>query len=349
MVSPLDIDAAALLPLDCYPTRARTIANRLANALTDVAFTTRHQSTPTYDGAAVKFADDLRMRPPLRYHGGKWLLAPWIIGLMPPHRVYVEPYGGGASVLMRKERSYAEVYNDRWDVVVNVFRVLRDPVKATDLVAALELTPFARTEFLGADDDAGVGILSNVERARRTILRSMAGFGSAATNGDHITGFRSNSNRSGTTPAMDWRNYPAHIPAFVERLQGVVIENRDALSVIRQHDTPDTLHFVDPPYPHSTRNMRRGNAAYAYEMSDGDHEELGALLLTVEGAVLLSSYPNALYDKMFAGWQRFERTTLADGANERLEVLWRNPRAAALAADNHGPLFEDGAGFAKAD
>ena len=91
-------------------------------------------------------------RPVLRYHGGKWRLAPWIISHFPPHRVYVEPFGGAASVLLRKPRSYAEVYNDRWADVVNVFRVLREPVRARALKRLIALTPFARDEFAPIDD-----------------------------------------------------------------------------------------------------------------------------------------------------------------------------------------------------
>lgn len=278
-------------------------------------------------------------RPVLRYHGGKWMLAPWILAHFPPHRVYVEPFGGGGSVLMRKPPCYSEVYNDRWGLVVNVFRVLRDPAQARELERLLRLTPYARDEFDATGDECLEAVQDPVERARRTILRSFAGFGSAATNARHATGFRANADRNGTTPAHDWASYPAHVEAFTRRLRGVVVENREAADVIRQHDTPRTLFYVDPPYPHATRNMARGNAAYAHEMGDDDHRALAEVLHGVGGMIVLSGYPCPLYDdELYPAWRRVERKAHADGARDRVEVLWLNPAASAALAAAHPRL-----------
>ena len=260
-------------------------------------------------------------RPVLRWHGGKWLLAPWIIEHMPAHRVYVEPFGGAASVLMRKPRSYAEVYNDLDDDVVNLFRVLRSN-RADDLIRLLTLTPFAATEFRAAyeaSDDA-------VERARRLIVRSFMGFGS---NGVHQrTGFRSNSNRSGTTPARDWVNYPDALAAIVDRLAGVVVLNRDAKEVMQAHDQADALHYVDPPYVFDTRSDAAHD--YAHEMTDAQHLDLLVFLKTLQGKVIVSGYPQPFYDETLTGWHRVQRTALADGAKKRTEVLWMNWREERL-------------------
>ncbi len=175
-------------------------------------------------------------RPVLRRHGGKWLLAPWIISHFPAHRVYVEPFGGAASVLLRKERAYAEVYNDLDHDVVNLFRCLQDPARAARLGELLRLTPFARAEFeigWNETDDP-------IERARRLIIRSFMGFGSNAHNnmgqGRKTTGFRANSSRSGTTPAYDWANYPDCLDAVIARMTGVIVEHRSALQVMNSHD-----------------------------------------------------------------------------------------------------------------
>lgn len=265
-------------------------------------------------------------RPVLRWHGGKWKLAPWIISHFPAHRVYVEPFGGAASVLMRKPRSYGEVYNDLDQDVVNLFRVLQDSRTAQVLIDKLRLTPFAREEFelgyLTCDDP--------IERARRLVILSYMGFGSNGHNRAIRTGFRSNSNRSGTTPAHDWANYPERLPAIIERLRGIVIENKDANEVMRQHDSIETLHYVDPPYLMETRSaaMHR-NRRYVHELKPADHTRLLAYLQTLTGMVIVSGYPHTSYDEALVGWERIEVNAYADGARERVEVLWLNPFASS--------------------
>lgn len=270
-------------------------------------------------------------RPALRWHGGKWKLAPWIIQFLPPHRVYVEPYGGAASILIRKQRAYAEIYNDLDDEVVTLFRVLRDREAAEQLRSLLRLTPFARGEFKAAyemTDDP-------IERARRLIVRSFMGFGSnahaSAEKGHRSTGFRATSNRSGTTPATDWANYPDALDALIERMQGVVIESRPAVEVMAQHDRAGTLHYVDPPYMHETRAQSNkydlGWRMYRHELSNDDHSQLLDFLRNVSGMVVLSGYDTPLYAAMLSDWGRFEKQTFADGARARTEVLWLNPAA----------------------
>lgn len=246
------------------------------------------------------------------------MMARKIIAHFPAHRIYTESFGGGGSILLRKDRSYCEVYNDLDGEIVNLFRVVRD--RGHELVRVLELTPFSRTEFLGSytpTDDP-------LEQARRTMARSFMGFGSASACGAK-TGFRSNSNRSGTTPAHDWRNYPACIPAIIDRLRGVVIENKDACAVMTDHDTSETLHYVDPPYVFDTRSGANPycKKGYRFEMTDDQHRSIAAFLRTLKGAVIVSGYACPLYDEeLYVGWQRAEFRALADGARERTEVLW---------------------------
>lgn len=278
-------------------------------------------------------------RPVVRWFGGKWKLAPWIIAHFPPHRVYIEPFGGGGSVLLRKERSYAEVYNDLDGEIVNLFRVLREKDQGERLAELLRLTPFARDEFMDCREP---GHADEIERARRLVVYAFQGFGTNA-HSRVPTGFRSNSNRSGTTPAQDWRNYPEALAATIDRLRGVVVENRDAKIIMAQHDGPNTLHYCDPPYVHSTRSQ--GNPydlayrGYAHELSDDDHAELLTFLRGLRGMVVLSGYPHPMYDAALPDWRRIERAAHADGARDRTEVLWINP--ACDARCHAGPMFAE--------
>lgn len=255
-------------------------------------------------------------RPVIRYYGGKYRLAPWIIEHMPQHRVYVEPYCGASSVLMRKARSYAEIINDLDGEIVNLFRVLRD--RGDEFEKKIRLTPFARDEF----DLSYVWCEDPLELARRTVVRAYMGFGTSSAT-KRPTGFRGDSNKSGTTPAHDWANYADAIPGIVERLRGVVIENDLAVAIIKKYDCSDGLFYIDPPYMAETRSKGQfGN--YQHEMSNEDHVELLDLLQEVDGRVMISAYSCPLYEEKLKDWQRIEKTTHADGALDRVEVLWLN-------------------------
>jgi DNA adenine methylase len=284
-------------------------------------------------------------RPPVRWHGAKFQMARQILPYLPKHRLYTEVFGGGAGVLLHKPRSHAEVYNDLDADIVGLFRVLQDATAAARLIELLRLTPFARREFELAYEPAE----EPIERARRLVIRSFMGFGSNAHSstqrGHQSTGFRSNSNRSGTTPAQDWMNLPKAYPAIIERFRGVVIEHRDAVEVLQRHDGITSLHYVDPPYMHDTRSMfKGGKSAYKHEMDQSGHVRLLDALLGLAGMVVLSGYAHALYDRALADWRRIEFKAYADGARERTEVLWINPAAArALDLERAGigvtPLF----------
>lgn len=280
-------------------------------------------------------------KPALRYHGAKFRMAPWLLQHFPPHRCYVEPFGGAAGVLLQKPRAYAEVYNDLDSEICNFFRVLRTPALAEQLIAQLELTPYARDEFAQAYEP----VADPVELARRTAVRACMGFGSAgATKGQ--TGFRCDTTRSYATAQHLWARYPAGLRPIIERLQGVLIENRPALDVIRQHDAHDTLHFVDPPYLHDTRVLQGAGSKgyYRHEMSNADHLVLLEALREVQGMVILCGYPSAVYDDHLAGWSTAtttSRISAGRGTGVRTEVIWLNPACVAALECAAGGLFAE--------
>lgn len=278
-------------------------------------------------------------KPALRYHGAKFRLASWIMQFFPPHQVYTEAFGGAAGVLLQKPRSYSEVYNDLDGDVVNFFRVLRDPVMCRQLIDRLTMTPYSRDEF----DLAWEPAVDFVERARRMAVRAQMGFGSAgATKGS--TGFRIDSTREYTTAMRLWAEYPEGLRLVGERLAGVLIENRPATHVLLQHDTPDTLHFVDPPYVHGTRVLG-GNKYYRHELDDSQHLELIGALSRLQGMVVLSGYDNPLYAKALPGWQRHEtssRIASNRGSGTRTECVWLNQACQRRLNERHN-LFSEAA------
>jgi DNA adenine methylase len=268
-------------------------------------------------------------RPALRYYGGKWKLAPWVISKFPKHRTYVEPFGGAASVLLRKPPSRVEVYNDLSDEVVNLFRVLRDKDQAKELRRLLDLTPWSRSEWLAAYELSD----SPIEQARRTIVLGAQSHNASKALSRKTNGWRSSSTGDHKMP-QDFKNYTEALQTVTLRMKDVLIENRDAKKVMAQHDSFETLHYVDPPYIGSTRSDSRNT--YQHELqTDEDHKALSDFLHKLKGYVILSGYKCDNYRKWYTdrGWLPTGKEAVTGAAkkghSKKTEVVWLNPRAAA--------------------
>lgn len=254
------------------------------------------------------------------WYGGKYSHLDWLLPLLPKATHYCEPFGGSAAVLINRDPSLVETYNDMYGEVVNFFRVLR--TQKDDLIEAIGLTPFAREEFIEAiSPDADI---TDLERARlfyvlarqvRTGLASKASVGRWA----HCV----LASRAGMASAVSrWLGAVEDLPYIAQRLLRVQIENDNAMRVIERYDSVETLFYCDPPYPHGSRGDKN---AYRYEMTDGQHEELANVLRNVCGKVAFSGYHCPLLDKLYGDWYCYEANTTAHSVKQdRTEVLWTN-------------------------
>ncbi len=228
-------------------------------------------------------------RPALRYYGSKYRLAPWIIGHFPAHLCYVEPFGGGGSVILRKTPSYHDVYNDLDGEVVNFFRVLRE--RPDELLRAIELTPFSRTEQRAAYNIQG----DELERARQLYVRCWQTHGGGRTQWQAGWRYEKTDHRHRKL-INDWNRIDSLWP-IVERLKIIQIECDDALKVIQRFDTPDTLFYLDPPYIAEIRSRRWRKDAYAVEIDEDYHRKLGEILNSIQGMAIISGGATPLSTK----------------------------------------------------
>ncbi len=273
-------------------------------------------------------------RPILRWHGSKWRIAEWVISHFPAHRVYVEPFGGSAGVLLRKPRVVTEVYNDLDGDAVNLFRVIRD--RAGELARAIALTPYAREEYQALYEPCS----DDLERARRFMARSFMGMSSKGA--VRKSGFDARINPDGYAGRLrSLAELPDEILIAAARLTHVLIENVPAIDLLERYDRADVLIYLDPPYVASTRSHGK---LYRHEMTDEDHCRLLARAREARAMVCVSGYHSDLYDRLLSDWRRVETGAYADGGRERTEVLWLN-RSAVDILDRDRSAFRRGAGM----
>ena len=272
-----------------------------------------------------------QLRSPITWFGGKGCFRRKLLPLFPPHTGYVEPFGGGASVLLAKPPSEIEVYNDLDRGLYEFFQVLSSPTLFPQFWARVANLPYSR-ELYDECRDTWHGCRDQLERTWRWYVvarQSFSGFFGGSW-GPCVN----SSNCGMAETAATWQSTIRMLPMIHQRLIRVQIECSDFRSVLKQYDGTDYLAYCDPPYVLSTRKSGR----YNHEMTDADHQDLVGLLLEYKGAVVLSGYGSGLYAPLEAkGWHKIEvpcfctaagRTTASRAKHpdlRRTECIWRNP------------------------
>jgi len=249
-------------------------------------------------------------RPALRYYGGKWKLAKWIISYFPKHMSYLEPCFGAGSVLLQKRRSQIETVNDLDSNVVNFFKMLRD--RSENLIKKIELTPWAKEEVEKAFEETE----NLIEKARRFWIRcNMISFQ------DDSMVFRIRKGKG--KPPSNTAVISDYLYKTAKRLQGVQIEKLDAIESIKKYENKNCLIYFDPPY---VKSSRTSNGKYQYEMGDSYHIKAAEVLNDYKGKVVISGYNCSLYDKLYKDWKRVDKKAVGNSQSKKIESLWLCPK-----------------------
>lgn len=284
---------------------------------------------------------------PIKWHGGKYYLRNWIIGLMPPHLHYVEPFFGGGGVLLARDpdrdwmstgikklpaaiQGSSEVANDLHGELSNFWHVLQNPEEFQAFHRRIELTPFSETEFetalANSQDthwkqtadriDRAVNFFVLARQSRQGLMRDFATLSRNRTRG------RINEQVSA------WLGVVEGLPDVHLRLRNVVVLNQNACDVIKKQDGEHTLFYCDPPYVHETRSS---TGEYAFEMTEEQHRELLDVLASIRGKFMLSGYPSELYKQWEQRYQWNRHDYLIDNKassgkvkEKKTECLWCN-------------------------
>lgn len=263
----------------------------------------------------------MSLRPPVKWYGGKRYLASKIIELFPKHRVYLEPFGGGASVLLNKEPVDVETYNDLDRRISRLFQVLRDSGEA--FVEKVRLIPYSQVEFeAAAEYPKGA---TELEQSICDFVRWRQSFGGKGKSWSYTTG-RARGGMAGDVNA--WWTAIEMLPQIIDRLRRVQILCQPALDAIQRFDHPEGLIYCDPPYVHGTRS-KGSTDIYGVEMTDDNHRELAGLLSGCKSKVVLSGYPSALYQELYSKWRKVEFDIANHAAGGKIkgrekECLWMN-------------------------
>ncbi len=281
------------------------------------------------------------MKTIIPYPGGKAMHFEWIYQFFPPHKIYVEVFGGSGAIILNKSPSQIEVYNDIDQNLVSFFRVLQDYKKSQILYRKLKYTLYSREELYRAYDIINNKSSDEIERAWAVYVLTRMGFGARM----YSPTFSVNLNESDKSKSNTFYSSLRYIVEFKKRLENIIVENLDWEECMEKYDTEETLFYLDPPYPIEVINS---NKLYIQDKGFKTLEEHRIFLEKLKkfkGMIILSGYDNKVYDDVLKDWKKeYKKTYSPIGAfysdkiekvkkltyNEKMEVLWINPQCQAM-------------------
>lgn len=223
-----------------------------------------------------------KTKSPLKWPGGKTVLAQRIIQALPPHTCYVEVFGGSLAVLLTKPRSKCEVINDINSTLVALYRVAR--WHPDELKREMALLINSREEMKAFREQPG---LTDIQRAARFLFTNAISFGGDCRSfGVQRTGGGGAGSRLSVIAEK--------LISFHERLDGVAIENLPWQRCLDLYDSAETVFFLDPPY---VEGAQKAYASWTPEQM----QELRAKLDQIKGRWVLTTGASEAERAAFAG------------------------------------------------
>lgn len=211
--------------------------------------------------------------------GSKYKSLSKILPKLRPSNKYVETCGGSGVVLLNRQPSGLEVFNDRNSGVTAFFRCIQNYEKNRQLVDRLKFMVHSREEFIWCSD-TWENPTDDVERAARWYYMVRTSFGQLGRNWARAT----------NCAAMIGPKFHRGLkifPFLYERLKNVQIENQDAVQCIRDYDSWETTFYVDPDY------LNTDPGIYEHKVN---HKRLCDTIMDSKGFFAVSGYANELYD-----------------------------------------------------
>jgi DNA adenine methylase len=257
---------------------------------------------------------------------------------------YVEPFGGGAAVLLNKAPHEREIYADKSITLCSFWACMADEGAAITLCERLYEADYDRAAFeyfcnvIDKAEESGRQLTELTDGEVLDIATACFIVQSMSRDGAGLR-FRGRDKTHGA-----YLRSVDRLAGVADRFNGVGVVHGDALELLsgNRFDNPDTMFYFDPVYlPGAGQKDSRSHTLYRCHFDYTAHIKLLERIRGMSAKIVISGYVDdtRLYDRYlidgegldsrggYCPWKRYEIEALSSvgrGEKERVEVLWTN-------------------------